>query len=77
MRIPAANAWASRARAARPRPTWRRALVFRLVFLRTRSVVAAVALRALNNRWVVLNWQVRATYDAAPILGCLCSPGPP
>jgi len=39
--------------------------VFGLVFLRTRSVVAALALRALNNRWVVLNWQVRATYDAA------------
>jgi membrane protease YdiL (CAAX protease family) len=53
------------------------ALVFGLVFLRTRSIVAAVALHALNNLWVVLNWQVRATYDATPILGWLCSPGPP
>jgi membrane protease YdiL (CAAX protease family) len=43
------------------------------VFLRTRSIVAAVALHALNNLWVVLNWQVRATYDDAAILGWLCS----
>jgi membrane protease YdiL (CAAX protease family) len=49
------------------------ALVFGLVFLRTRSIVAAVALHALNNLWVVLNWQVRATYDDAAILGWLCS----
>ena len=52
-------------------------LVFGLVFMRTRSIVAAVALHALNNLWVVLDWQVRATYDAAPILGWLCSPGRP
>ena len=52
-------------------------LVFGLVFMRTRSIVAAVALHALNNFWVVLDWQVRATDDAAPILGWLCSPGPP
>lgn len=48
------------------------ALVFGLVFLRTRSIVAAIALHALSNLWVVLNWQVRATYGDAAILGWLC-----
>lgn len=49
------------------------ALVFGLAFLRTRSIVPAVALHALNNLWVVLNWQARATFDDAAMIGWLCS----
>lgn len=48
-------------------------LVFGLIFLRTRSIVPALALHMANNLWVVLNWHARATLGDATILGWLCS----
>lgn len=53
------------------------ALVLGLTFLRTRSMVPALALHVLNNLWVVLNWYTRDALGDAAILDWLCSPGPP
>jgi membrane protease YdiL (CAAX protease family) len=53
------------------------ALVLGLIFLRTRSIVPALTLHALNNSWIVLNWYARDALGEAPILGWLCSPSLP
>ena len=48
------------------------ALVFGLIFLRTRSIVPALVLHTLNNLWVVLNWRARDVLGDTAILGWLC-----